>query len=157
MNFETYKRTIKNSKASISFHTKKSKDYEINNEALFQIPFLAMVLLIFSKSRSKPNVSDIGSLVGIILKKVMVGYKKSEQHLDWSGLLRIRTIKALNFLELASLVTIDNRKKINITDTGKKVVNKALKTTNDLSYNLQLILREYKNINHERKYDSELL
>ena len=64
----------------------------------------------------------------------------------------MRTVKALNFLELAGLVVVDNRKgKINVTDLGKRTVEKALSRDDELSQTLIEIRRSYRHIKVEKQ------
>ncbi|MEG2778999.1 MAG: hypothetical protein RR905_06930, partial [Aurantimicrobium sp.] len=81
--------------------------HTLDNEALFQLPLLAMTILAISKGRSKPELPEIGQLVGECLERTVAGFKGSSQDIGWSGNLRIRTIKALTFLESTGQVTID--------------------------------------------------
>jgi len=81
--------------------------HTLDNEALFQLPLLAMTILAISKGRSKPELPEIGQLVGECLERTVAGFKGSSQDIGWSGNLRIRTIKALTFLESTGQITID--------------------------------------------------
>lgn len=130
----------------------------LGNEALFQLPLIALIILVMAKSRRKPKVAEIGQLVGESIETAMVGFKGSAQHLGWSANLRIRTVKALNFLETAQLIEIHNGKsRIEITEIGKRVVARALEPADDLAYNLTSIARTYRNICISRQLDLELL
>ncbi|MCI5139954.1 MAG: hypothetical protein D3922_16445 [Candidatus Electrothrix sp. AR1] len=87
----------------------------------------------------------------------MHGFKGSAQHLGWSANLRLRTVKAIGFLELAQLIEIDSRnKRINISKLGRKIIDKALSRDDDLTYNLSTIAREYRNICVSKRLDMEL-
>jgi len=132
------------------------KPYKLNNDALFQLPFISMIILLMSKDIRKPNVSELGQIIGECIERSIKAFKGSSQHLGWSAHLRIRTVTALNFLEASSLVDVDNRKgKVKVTDLGKKVISKALdpKVESDLSFNLLLIQRNYKNICKEKQME----
>ena len=129
----------------------------LDNEALFHLPFISMVVLLMSKDARKPKVADLGQLVGDSFERTFLAYKSSSQHLSWSANLRIRTVKALSFLELSKLVNVDNRKgKVVATELGKKVVNDAIDARSDLSYNLLTMQRNYRNICKERQMELEL-
>ena len=129
----------------------------LDNEALFHLPFISMVILLMRKVSRKPKVTDLGQLVGDALERSFNAYKSSSQHLSWSANLRIRTVKAMSFLEVSRLVEIHNRKgKLVATDLGKKVIRNALEMESDLSYNLLIIQRNYRNICLEKKMDFEL-
>lgn len=129
----------------------------LDNEALFHLPFISMVILLMSKDSRKPKVTDLGQLVGDALERSFNAYKSSSQHLSWSANLRIRTVKALSFLEISKLVEVNNRKgKLVATDLGKLVIRNALQMESDLSYNLLIIQRNYRSICLEKKMDFEL-
>ncbi len=88
----------------------------------------------------------------------MLGFKGSSQLLGWSANLRIRTVTALNFLESVCLIIIDERNnKLNITKLGKKVIDEVFIYESDLSYNLALIDRAYRNYCVDSKLDGEIL
>lgn len=126
----------------------------LDNEALFHLPFISMVILLLSKDKKKPDVTSIGQQVGLILESAFSSYKGSKQHLSWSANLRIRTVKALSFLEVSDLVIVNNRKgKISATDLGRKVVDRALNTNSDLAINLLTIQRVYTNLYKESQME----
>lgn len=159
MNYEEFFERAKNKGLSIPIEREKTpKNYQLSNEALFHIPLIAMVVLILAKDRRKPYVSEIGQLVGESLERSIIGFKGSSQHLGWSAYLRVRTVKAINFLEHTRLIHIDNRKsKVAITDLGLKVVSRALDQDDDLAYNLVQIQRAYRNICVDKQLDLEIL
>lgn len=129
----------------------------LSNEALFQLPLISLIILVMAKDKRKPFVSEIGQLVGTSLEDSMPGFKGSSQHLGWSANLRVRTVKAISFLEHSELVIISNRKgRIKITELGKKVIHSAINAENDLSYNLAQIARSYRNICVHKQLDLEL-
>ncbi|SDW81357.1 hypothetical protein SAMN05444411_102229 [Lutibacter oricola] len=129
-----------------------SISHKLSNEALFHLPLLAMTILLLSKDRSKPKSEELGQLVGECFERTFKGFKGSSQYLGWSANLRMRTVKALTFLEAAGLVMVDVQDpKIKITKMGKKVITKAIDGNTDLGYNLQLIERKYRNIRVEKQ------
>lgn len=158
MNFDLFFEKVQKSQLSISVDN--SSFYSnclLSNEALFQIPLISLIVLLMAKDKRKPRVSELGQLVGESLESSMHRFKGSAQHLGWSANLRIRTVKAMSFLEQANLIEIPSRKgRIVITDLGKKVINKALKKEDNLSYNLVKISRSYRNICVSRQLDMEL-
>ncbi|HEN9536211.1 TPA: hypothetical protein U9I93_002533 [Acinetobacter baumannii] len=136
---------------------KKEKNTLLSNEALFQLPLICLIILMLSKDRRKPDIAEIGQLVGECIEASFHGFKSSAQHIGWSANLRIRTIKAVNFLEITKLIEVDYRKKkIVATDLGMKVINSALLKEDDLSYNLAKISRSYRNICLSKNLDMEL-
>jgi len=137
---------------------KQLRPYQLSNEALFHIPLIAMVLLVLAKDRRKPAVAELGQLVGECLSATTTGFKGDAHDLGWSANLRVRTVKALAFLELAELVRVDNRKsKLQITDLGEKVVGKAAKGNDHLALKLAQVQRAYRNLSVERQLDLRLV
>lgn len=122
----------------------------LDNEALFQLPLLSMVILTLSKGRSKPRVAEIGQLVGECLERTVAGFKGSSQYIGWSANLRIRTIRALAFLEKRGLVVEASGKSISATERGRVVVDAALEGDTPLAYALSTIERSFENIRAER-------
>ncbi|WP_224788177.1 hypothetical protein [Pseudomonas fluorescens] len=124
----------------------RNPEESLSNEALFHLPLLAMTILLLAKSRSKPKLEEITSLVGQCLELSIPGYKHSSQNISWSANLRIRTVKALTFLEIKELIYTDSSKKIIASELGKKVIDRALAQESELSANLAAIQRSYRNI-----------
>ncbi len=160
MTFDSFFHQLKSTPISIELSDNvTTKEHGLGNEALFQLPFICMVVLLLAKDRRKPFVSEVGQLVGECLEETISSFKGSSQHIGWSANLRIRTVKAINFLELTELIEVDNRKsRIRATKLGGKVIQKAL--TNDhqdeLSYHLNRISRAYRNICVDRQLTMEL-
>lgn len=131
--------------------------HTLDNEALFQLPLLAMVILAISKGRSKPELPEVGQLVGECLERTVVGFKGSSQHIGWSGNLRIRTVKALTFLESTGQVTIDKvTREVSATDLGKKVYSGAVEGESLLAHSLRTIELSYQYIRDEARVRGEV-
>lgn len=129
----------------------------LSNEALFHLPLLAMTVLALAKSRSKPRLSEIGQLVGECLERTVVGFKGSSQYIGWSANLRIRTIKALTFLEATGLALVDSRTRdIAATSLGRAVYDRALQEESPLALSLRLIELSYQNIRAEARFQGEV-
>jgi len=129
----------------------------LDNEALFQLPLLAMTILAISKGQSKPQLPEIGQLVGECLERTVAGFKGSSQEIGWSGNLRIRTIKALTFLEATGQVTIDEAtRRITVTDLGKKVYNGAVDGDNLLAVSMKTVELSYQYIRDEARARGEV-
>ncbi len=158
MNYESFFDEIENSPVSVKIMGDLSPSRPtLDNEALFQLPFICMVILMISKGNRKPLVSQLGQLVGECLEKSIPSFKGSSQHLGWSANLRVRTVKALDFLELAQLTMINNRNsRVQLSKLGKKVIERAIDAQDDLASNLLVIAREYRNICVSRKLEMEL-
>jgi hypothetical protein len=134
------------------------RPYQLSNEALFHIPLIAMVLLVLAKDRRKPAVAELGQLVGECLSATITGFKGDAMDLGWSANLRVRTVKALAFLEIAGLVRVDNRKaRLQVTELGEKVINKAAKGDDHLALKLTEVQRAYRNLAVERQLDMRLV
>jgi hypothetical protein len=129
----------------------------IDNEALFQLPLLSMVILMLSKGSSKPKFSEIGQLVGECLERTVVGFKGSSQDIGWSANLRFRTVKALTFLERAGFVVVDKSDgRISIEGRGRELMKNALDRESPLSAALFIVERSYENIRAERRIRTEV-
>ena len=159
MNYDEFFDSISQKDIRIDIkNIERQESVGLNNEALFQLPLIAMIILLISKNRVKPRVNEVGGLVGKLLEDVMLGFKGSSQLLGWSANLRIRTVTALNFLVSVCLMIIDERNnKLNITKLGKKVIDEVFIYESDLSYNLALIDRAYRNYCVDSKLDGEIL
>jgi len=129
----------------------------LNNESLFQLPLISLIILLMAKDKSKPLVSEIGQLVGESLEDSIAGFKGSSQHLGWSANLRIRTVSALNFLEHTNQVEVHNAKgRIKATALGKKVIKKATDSDDMLAHQLLRISRSYRNICVSKRLEMEI-
>jgi hypothetical protein len=129
----------------------------LDNEALFQLPLLAMVIIAICKGRSKPALSELGQLVGECLERTVVGFKGSSQDIGWSANLRIRTIRALTFLEQAGLAVVDvQERSVSATTKGRDVVSAVTDSESPLSEALLNIERSFENIRAERRIQGEV-
>lgn len=130
----------------------------LSNEALFQLPFLAMVILVLAKGHRKPMPEELGQLVSECLERAVAGFKESPQGIGWSANLRIRTVKALTFLEVAGLAFVHARRQvITLSDLGKKVVDRVLASETQLALTLATIERSYQHIASEAAFQSRLV
>jgi hypothetical protein len=153
MKIDDFFREAKDHRLSIS-HIAQEADYRksflLSNEALFQTPFLAMVVLTLAKGKRKPTYSEIGQLVGECLERTLVGFKGSTQHIGWSANLRIRTIKALSFLEMCALANVNQTTKaVNVTPRGRQVLDAAMEDDGNLAETLRHIERSFRNVSAE--------
>jgi hypothetical protein len=143
------------SRLSVALNDDSSKGTHavaLSNEALFQIPLLAMTILAFAKGQKKPHLSQVGQLVGECLERSITGFKGSTQGIGWSANLRIRTVRALTFLEVSGLVSLSRTKLISTTDQGKKLIDEAFRLDGRLSIALKTIERAYQNISSESQF-----
>lgn len=131
--------------------------HSLDNEALFQLPLLAMTILAITKGSSKPQLPEIGQLVGECLERTVAGFKGSSQDIGWSGNLRIRTIKALTFLESTGQVVIDQHtRRISATDLGKKIYKDAVDGDTLLAVSMKTIELSYQYIRDEARARGEV-
>lgn len=158
MNFDSFFDQLEDNGLSLKVDKLDSKsDKLLDNEALFQLPLISLIILLLAKDKRKPKVSEIGQLVGESIEASMPGFKGSAQNVGWSANLRIRTVKAIGFLEYTNLLIVNNRKgRVDISDLGKKVVKRAMDWDDNLAYNLQVISRSYRNICVSKQLDMEL-
>lgn len=131
--------------------------HSLNNEALFQLPLLAMTILAITKGAAKPLLPEIGQLVGECLERTVPGFKGSSQDIGWSGNLRIRTIKALTFLEATRQIIVDKRtRRISATELGKKVYQSAIAGESPLAMSMETIELSYQYIRDEARVRGEV-
>lgn len=157
MNFDEFFSSIESKNINVTFQNTEKEQRLLENEALFQLPLISLIILIMAKDSRKPFIAEVGQLVGESIEASMIGFKGSAQHIGWSANLRVRTVTALSFLEQAQLVEVQNRKgRVKITELGKKVINHALRLENNLSYNLSQISRSYRNICVSKQLDMEI-
>ncbi len=158
MNFDELIESANESNLSIALdNEQRLAAHKLSNEALFHLPLLAMTVLLLSGDRSKPKSEEIGQLVGECFEKTFLGFKSSTQLIGWSANLRMRTVRALTFLELAKLVEIEkSHQKLTITDNGKKILQKAMSGDTDLAYSLGVLRRSYRNVRVEKQISMEL-
>ena len=159
MNLNTFFEEIKKTPINVTVNSEVSPTRtSLDNEALFQLPFICMAILVIAKGNRKPIVSQLGQFVGECLESSMPTFKGSSQHLGWSANLRVRTVKALSFLELTNLIIVSNRNsRVQLSEVGKKVAQKALDGQDDLAASLLSIAREYRNICVARQLEMELI
>jgi len=155
MNFDEFFDSVSRKNLTLDFDNQKDfKGVQLSNEALFHLPLIALIILYLSKGRRKPRLDEIGQIVGECLEKSLVGFKGSSQHIGWSANLRIRTVKALSFLEMSKLVEINSTKKIiSATPLGQKIIQTVFKEESNLSYLLMLIDQSYRNICVEKQME----
>lgn len=158
MNFNEFFENIAQSGTEIRIDSSSDKKISLlSNEALFQLPLISLIVLIMAKDKRKPKVSEIGQLVGESIESSMPGFKGSAQHVGWSANLRVRTVKAVSFLEYSNLIEIPNNKgRVKITPLGKRVIDKALKQEDILTYNLAEIAKAYRNLCVSKQLGMEL-
>ena len=152
MNYEDFFREIREKELELRFDNPDySPGARLSNEALFHLPLLAITILMLAKGSRKPKIDQIGQLVGECFERTFAGFKGSSQHLGWSANLRMRTVKALTFLEAAQLVRVENGR-ITVTPQGKSVIDAGLEAeSTELAYTLRVVERNYRNISVEKQ------
>ena len=158
MNFELFFAEMEEKKVELeTLNAVEGKHVKLSNEALFQMPLISLSVLIFACENRKPTTSELGQLVGECYERTFQGFKGSSQTLGWSANLRVRTVKALTFLEVSKLVIVKpEHKRIAGTDIGKKLRNLALSKNDHLSLALHHIQRNYTDIKTEKQLALEI-
>jgi hypothetical protein len=157
MNFEQFFVEAERLNLKIESRPEAGQQSLLSNEALFQLPLLAMVVLSLAKGRRKPKYDELGQLVGDCIEKALAGFKGSSQYIGWSANLRIRTIRALTFLELAKLVDVDLRTRaISATELGRKVLAQVDRADTNLSTTMHFVERAYRDATAEQHIRLEL-
>lgn len=153
MNYDEFFQVVDEEEIEVSFdNSVKSANWRLSNEALFHLPLLAITILMLGRGHRKPKLEQIGQLVGECFERSFSDYRSSTQHLGWSANLRMRTVRALTFLESAALVTVNHdRTRISVTNLGRRVINSALSMDSDLAIALRRIERSYRNVSEERQ------
>ncbi|TBW11174.1 hypothetical protein E0E50_08595 [Azotobacter chroococcum subsp. isscasi] len=129
----------------------------LGNETLFHIPLIALTIILLARSRSKPKRDEIGMLIGICFEQSLAGFKGSSQELGWSANLRVRTVKALTFLEDTAMVVVNKHtSRIEATEKGQKFVDRVLSEQSHLCLSMLTIRRTYRNICKERDIEVKL-
>lgn len=153
MNYERFFAAVESTGIEVSFdNPRETPTARLSNEALFHLPLLASTVLMLAKGRRKPRSSELGQLIGECFERTFAGFKGSSQHLGWSANLRVRTVRALTFLETAGLVEVEsNTKRLSATQRGRAVIETALRQESELSLVLLTVEREYRNISEEKQ------
>ncbi|MGB2580431.1 MAG: hypothetical protein WBC83_01945, partial [Minisyncoccia bacterium] len=77
--------------------------------------------------------------------------------LGWSANLRMRTVKALTFLEAAGLVIVDSQNsKITVNEKGRMLLSMASRDESNLAYTLNIIRTNYLDIKTEKQISLDL-
>ncbi|MYM65616.1 hypothetical protein GTP45_02055 [Pseudoduganella sp. FT55W] len=158
MNFDSFFAQYSDHELEGAVPQKGGAKGELTNDALFQLPLIALIILVLAKDRRKPKVQEIGQFVGETIELTMSGFKGSSHQLGWSAGMRIRTVNALRFLDAAGLVNVLNdHGRVSISELGKKVLLRATEAqADDLAYNLAQIARAYRNICVARQLDLQI-
>jgi hypothetical protein len=153
MNYGEFFDQIQRSGIEVQFDNPKgSAAAKLSNEALFHLPLLAITVLLLAKTQRKPKIDAIGQLVGECFERTFPDFKGSSQHLGWSANLRVRTVRALMFLESAALVSVSGAdRRIAATPLGRDVIEAAMRSDSDLSNALRAVERSYRDISVERQ------
>lgn len=128
----------------------------LSNEALFHLPLIAVTILVLARDRRKPKLAEIGQFIGEIFERSLAGFKGSSQHVGWSANLRVRTVRALTFLEIAGLLTVSEGR-LDVSVLGRDVIETALADDlSDLAQAIRRIERAYRDISVERQISLNL-
>ncbi|EPN4464483.1 hypothetical protein ACET4R_22345 [Pseudomonas aeruginosa] len=158
MNFREAVAAASTESQSLNFsYSPRNRSDVLGNETLFHIPLIALTIVLLARSQAKPKRNDIGMLVGQCFEQSIASFKGSTQELGWSANLRVRTVKALTFLEDAGMVVVHkHNSRIDATEPGKKFIDKVLNEESHLCVALLTIKRSYRNICKERDIEAKL-
>lgn len=132
----------------------KEIDYSpLTNEALFHLPFLVLAILCITKGRKKVTTADLGHSFSQAFERTITGYRKGSQMISWSANLRLRTVKALEFLECSSMVSIKYDKSIAPTKTGKTLIDTVMSEASFLGITLRKLSRNFNDLKSEKQID----
>ncbi|WP_185232620.1 hypothetical protein [Teredinibacter franksiae] len=130
----------------------------LDNESLFQLPLISLIVLIMASGQRKPIVSELGQLVGETIESVFTGFKGSARHLGWSALLRIRTVKSVSFLELSGFIEIRNKdSRLAVTKKGQKLLKSVLSKNSELASNLLEVKDAFAILHKDAQYEAKLI
>lgn len=158
MNFREAIQVARSESPTLTFsYSSKERTDILGNETLFHIPLIALTIVLLASSRSKPKYNDIGMLISNCFEQSIASFKGSTQELGWSTNLRVRTVKALTFLEDTGMVAINiNNSRIEASEAGKLLVEKILSEDSHLCLALLKIKRTYRNMCKERDIEAKL-
>jgi hypothetical protein len=153
VNFDEFFVEIESSGIKVEFDNPQGgAAAKLSNEVLFHLPLLAITVLLLARTKRKPKIDAIGQLVGECFERTFPGFKGSSQHLGWSANLRVRTVRALMFLEISGLVSTSGEdRRIVATPLGRDVIAIAMRGDTDLSNSLRAIERSYRDVSVERQ------
>lgn len=141
----------------ITHSAPRSRKDALQNESLFHMPLIALTIMLLAKGNTKPRVDEIGMFVGMCFEQSLPTFKGSSQELGWSANLRIRTVKALTFLETADFVTVNkNTYRLETTPAGRKIIDKIIEENTKLCLFLLTAQRAYRNICKETAQEAKL-
>lgn len=159
MNFENFFIEVESSENNITMPPDSDKRAELlDNETLFQLPLISLIVLIIASGKRKPLVSELGQLVGESIEIVFTGFKGSARNLGWSALLRIRTVKSVSFLEMTGFLEIrkkDNR--LSVTNKGKKLLSAILERNSVLTFRLLEVKDAFATLHKDVQYETKLI
>lgn len=138
MNFENFFIEVERRGSDIFIPSDaETNSHLLDNETLFQLPLISLIVLIITSGQRKPIISELGQLVGESIERVFTGFKGSARHLGWSALLRVRTVKSVSFLELSGFVEVRNKdNRLVVTEKGRKLLEKILSKDSELASHL---------------------
>jgi hypothetical protein len=159
MNFENFFIEAESKDSGIDFpFSSQNETHFLDNEALFQLPLISLIVLTIASCKRKPIISELGQLVGESIESVFTGFKGSARHLGWSALLRIRTVKSVSFLEVSGFVEIrkiDSR--LAATEKGKRLLKNVLSKDNELSSHLLELKDAFSVVHKDSQNETKLI
>ncbi len=159
MNFENFFLEVENTDSGIALpYDTESETHFLDNEALFQLPLISLIVLIIASGQRKPIVSELGQMIGESIESVFTGFKGSARHLGWSSLLRVRTVKSVSFLELSGLIEIRNKdSRLAVTKKGQRLLKSVLSKDSELASNLLEVKDAFAVVHKDSQYEMRLI
>lgn len=159
MNFETFFLEAEKKESDIVFFSgAENETHFLDNETLFQLPLISLIVLTVASGQRKPIVSELGRLVGESIESVFTGFKGSARHLGWSALLRIRTVKSVSFLELSGFIEVRKKdSRIAATKKGQRLLKIVLSKDNELSSHLLAVKDAFIVVHKNAQYETKLI
>jgi len=158
MKFNEFKEVYRESKILIKSNENINKSNNLlSHDALFHLPFISLAIIIIAKKRAHTHVKYLPAILGECMESTLDGLANTKYSLSWSSNFRVRSVRALDFLESANLVLVDKNNRLCITPLGKKVCKKAMKEDNDLKIALLRIDRTFDFAYAEKKVREGLL
>jgi hypothetical protein len=159
MNFEGFFQEVEERNSGIHLPDDTEDGIHLlDNETLFQLPLISLILLVIASGKRKPIVSELGQLVGESIETVFSGFKGSARHLGWSALLRIRTVKSVSFLELSGFIEIRNKdNRLVATKKGQRLLKSVLSKDNELACHLLEVKDAFATVHKDAQYEAKLI
>ncbi len=159
MNFESFFIEVERRESDIVIPSDaETNSHLLDNETLFQLPLISLIVLIITSGQRKPIISELGQLVGESIEVVFTGFKGSARHLGWSALLRVRTVKSVSFLELSGFVEVRNKdNRLVVTEKGRRLLERILSKDSELASHLLEVKDAFAAVYKDAQQETKLI